>query len=1105
MPALDAHRIFLSTVTAEFARYRTELAARFDRVSVKAVFQEEFEYHDTDLVEKLYQLILPCDVVIHFVGSAAGAVANPKAVEDFLRRSQERGEDFLGFWKREHGLDRSFFDQLTYTQWEAVLAWFLKKSFMSLQPQGPASDGHPPGKPPFTPTAEDTALQACHLAWLSKTIRRYPQTITAKDGSYLEDAFDKIVGFLLREHAQWQQTARQLQAIRSQSPPAEQRIAPTRLISRHTAADFLGRNKELALLDDAWTEKQGTANLLSIIAWGGVGKTALLAYWVRSRFTAHGWQDEGQFDQGAMNSTLESKIGNPKSKIPQAYFDWTFYDQGTRSDDATHAGAASVGTFFQSALKHFGDPDPESPHDKAARLARLIQAQRSLLVLDGLEPLQYPLNHPQAGQLTDPDLRELLGLLAQRNPGLVIISSRQALTDFTSGAATPTRQHDLEELPVEFSVALLRKMQIIGTDEELQQAATDYACHALSLIVLGRFLFVKGGDIRKRKEIKLETANENRNQRITRNAWHVLEAYEQWLASPAGNAADVQALRLTGLFDRPASPDCLAALRKGPAIPGLTDQLVPLSDDAWNAVLLRLDEAHLLQLRFPPVDPGSFAPRPEAREVTVDVHPLIREYFAKHLREQQAEGFQAAHSRLFDHLCARTEHRPVTLEGLQPLYQAVVHGCLAGRQQEACDKVYFDRIRRGAEAFSLKQLGAIGADLGAAQAFFEEPWSRLSANLSAAAQAWLLNEAAFSLRALGRLTEAVEPMRVSGERYARDENWKAAAITFSNLSELDVRLGRVEEAVANARRSIEFADRSGDAFQRMVNRTAAADALHQSGEREEARRLFEQAEALQRERQPQFDLLYSLAGFCYCDLILVPAERAAWQTVLGCRASVLECGSRLPLSAPGQDPAPEVSAADQSARGLAQSKTLSAAEAASLTSLAALADAERRATQSLPVAELNHWLLDIALDHLTLARVALYRALLEPIPPPSFDLRHATAALDGLRKAGEVFHLPRALLTAALHAHLRGDAAAASRALAEAQQIAERGPMPLFLADVHLHRARLAGSVKDEGRRKKDYPGIDPKAELAKARALIEKHGYGRRKEELADAEAAFQ
>jgi uncharacterized MAPEG superfamily protein len=115
--------------------------------------------------------------------------------------------------------------------------------------------------------------------------------------------------------------------------------------------------------------------------------------------------------------------------------------------------------------------------------------------------------------------------------------------------------------------------------------------------------------------------------------------------------------------------------------------------------------------------------------------------------------------------------------------------------------------------------------------------------------------------------------------------------------------------------------------------------------------------------------------------------------------------------------------------------------------------------------------------------------LLEPLRSSSFDPRHATVALDGIRKAGRADYLPLALLTAALHAHLRGDAAAASRALAEAQQIAERGPMPLYLADVHLHRARL----------------FRDKAELAKARALIEKHGYGRRREELADAESAFQ
>ena len=45
----------------------------------------------------------------------------------------------------------------------------------------------------------------------------------------------------------------------------------------------------------------------------------------------------------------------------------------------------------------------------------------------------------------------------------------------------------------------------------------------------------------------------------------------------------------------------------------------------------------------------------------------------------------------------------------------------------------------------------------------------------------------------------------------------------------------------------------------------------------------------------------------------------------------------------------------------------------------------------------------------------------------------------------------------------------------------------------------MLGSLKSEVRRVK-YPDVDPKEELAKARTLIEKHKYGRRQEELADA-----
>jgi hypothetical protein len=107
------------------------------------------------------------------------------------------------------------------------------------------------------------------------------------------------------------------------------------------------------------------------------------------------------------------------------------------------------------------------------------------------------------------------------------------------------------------------------------------------------------------------------------------------------------------------------------------------------------------------------------------------------------------------------------------------------------------------------------------------------------------------------------------------------------------------------------------------------------------------------------------------------------------------------------------------------------------------------------------------------------------LPQPTLDLPHVTVAVNRLGTAGTIHYLPKGLLTAVLYHFVRGDSASARMALDQAQQIAERGPMPLYLADVHLHRARL----------------FRDRTELAKARALIEKHGYWRRKEELEDAE----
>jgi hypothetical protein len=999
------NRVFISCVSDEFEKpgarfpgFRSALRDHLSRADCEVKVQKDFRQEGRMLtVAKLDDYIRKCKAVIHLVGARPGATAGAREVAEYL----EAEPAFLEKYPDLHLGDGS---GLSYTQWEAYLALHHGVNL-------------------FVYATEDAATgQKAHLERL-RSVGRY--------SSRFADTAD-LLGQLIGD----------LRKIIPALGKAAQRLSPPRFL-HHAAEFFLGRESELALLDAAWAD--GT-NVLSLVAWGGVGKTALLSQWIQTRFIDKEWLDPD---------------GRPALL---AYFDWSFYDQGTRAlgeEGAVRAG--SVGDFFEQALTFFGEPPEDlAKPGKGTRLAHRIRQQRTLLVLDGLEPLQQPIGSPQAGRLLDPDLRDLLLALAQLNPGLCVLSSRQALADLDGLGGRAARREDLDDLPKAIAVRLLRRLQIAGTDDELEKACEHFGCHALSLTLLGRFLFdAHGGDIRRIDRIRdLQKADRLTREERHRTAWKVLEAYEAWL-SRAGAGGDLRALavlRLTGLFDRVATADCLAVLRADPVIAGLTEAIHAMDRDEWNVLLRRLERAHLIKLRVDAADADALA---------IDAHPLIREYFAKQLRDQRPEAFRAAHGRLFDHLCTTTPYRPDTLPGLQPLYEAVTHGCLAGRQREALDKVYVDRILRGTGNdgyYTWKKLGAVGADLGALAAFFEEPWRQLAPNLSEPDKSWLLNEAAFRLRALGRLTEAVEPMRVSGEMDVASSEWKGAAISHSNLSELEVTLGRLREAVADGRRTIDFADHSGDAFQKTSKRTTAADALHQAGERVEAGALFAEAERMQAENQPKFPRLYSLPGFRYADWLLAPAERAAW----GCVFALSVGADGSPHPAPPNEGTPPASALD------------------------ACAEVEGRAVEWFEWRVPTDSLLTIALDHLTLARAALYRSLVglsadRALSAPPLGPRVATA-LERLRQVNSLHDLPKALLTAALyHGTLGVDPVEARRLLAEAEQIAERGPMPLYLADVSLHRARL----------------FRDRLALAEARRLIEHHGYGRRRDELADAEAA--
>ena len=428
-------------------------------------------------------------------------------------------------------------------------------------------------------------------------------------------------------------------------------------------------------------------------------------------------------------------------------------------------------------------------------------------------------------------------------------------------------------------------------------------------------------------------------------------------------------------------------------------------------------------------------------------------------------AWRAAHRRLYEHLCETTNDKPEpTLEDLQPLFQAVAHGCQAGMQREACDRVYRDRIQRGREFYSTKKLGALASNLGAVTWFFEQAWGCASPALEEEAQSWVLNEAAFYLSALGILREALEPSRAGLEMNVKRGDWVNAAIAARNLTQLELVLGEMASAMVNADQAVAYAERSDNTFEWLGERCSHADALHQAGRRAEAEALFREAEEIQAAWQFEYPLLYSLQGFQYCNLLLAATERAAWRRMLNLNGN------------------PQSSSLLESCRAVSE-----------------------RAARTLDWAEQNDFLLDIAVNHLTLGRAALYAAILEYKPLDQLDpcrksLQHA---VEGLRRAGTQNHLPRGLLTRAwlrclFSAHTGPESAQGD--LDEAWEIAERGPMPLHMADIHLHRARLFGLSKD---RPAKYPWASAQADLVEARRLIEKHGYWRQKEELEDAEAA--
>jgi hypothetical protein len=536
-----------------------------------------------------------------------------------------------------------------------------------------------------------------------------------------------------------------------------------------------------------------------------------------------------------------------------------------------------------------------------------------------------------------------------------------------------------------------------------------------------------------------------------------MESYEtEWLTGqPVAHAI----MHMVGLFDRPASGDCLKALRAKPVIKGLTEKIVMLDDGEWQRAVVRLREVRLLA----PPDPAA----PDA----LDAHPLVREWFGERLKETNQAAQEGAHGRLYEHLRDTTrEGQTPTLEDLAPLYQAIAHGCLAGRHEAVREEIVLERlIRRDLigrlVGYSLFELGAFGTHLASLSWFFDTPYEIPLEHLDDRVRGWALNEAAFCLRAQGRMTDA-SPTFTAGleaqQRLARTSNvigdLKDVAIAAVNICEIGIAVGNIDMAITSGNEAVAHADASSD-----YNRTAFADAINLSGRRAHAETIFAEAERMSKFIDKR--RLYGYQGYRYWELLL---SKGGYVDVCSRVEAVI-----------GQSDLRRLF--DDGLYFLMLGR-------ANLSMLLTRMDNSSRAVDT-----------DIQSLHSQFEK-----------------------AIEELKRAAFSEMIPRGHLGRAAFRRSVGDWDGAARDLDEVEEIAEPGPMRLYLCDMALERARLAlarseafaplNGLIDDSPPKPERPSDSERKnlhdeaakQLAIAADYITKCGYHRRDEELAELQAVL-
>jgi tetratricopeptide (TPR) repeat protein len=447
-------------------------------------------------------------------------------------------------------------------------------------------------------------------------------------------------------------------------------------------------------------------------------------------------------------------------------------------------------------------------------LYKLLCDNRFLLVLDGVERVlraYYNLGSPYQGDEIKEDERGDFRACIELNCGMFLqwlANGKPRTKTLLTSRLYPKEledlegclRKDLEQMDKKEAVDFFYRQGVNkGTRAEIEMACESAGYHPLSLRLLSGMIVhdpKNPGDIREWLKYNLiPELRGKEGHNILELAYNSLDKKKQAFMSrlsASRNPMDYDAISIFNDFG---------------------------SEDEFNEVLIEL------------VDRGMLFR--DEKSVKFDLHPIVRKYCYDQLMDKEG-----VHSKLKDYFAAIPVPEKIeSVDDLAPVIELYHHTVRAGGYDKAMD-LFYNRLHNDL----YYKFGAYQTIIELLRALFLDREDKVPRLKNELAQAWTLGALANSYAHSGRSRETISLFEMSNEIYKKqDANKQHLAICLGNLADNQMRIGKLNVAEANFRRTIEISREIKEDFEEASGHQKLGQLLAYQGEFGESEKEIEAA------------------------------------------------------------------------------------------------------------------------------------------------------------------------------------------------------------------------------------------------------------------------